>query len=101
MNEEEYEKFRSALTQADRVELPDFEREIVFEGCVPIETMASRGKDTMRFGPLKPVGLIDPRTGREPYACVQLRQDNRPEAFTIWLAFRPVCASVSSNVYFA
>ncbi len=77
LNEEEYEKFRSALTQADRVELPDFEREIVFEGCVPIETMASRGKDTMRFGPLKPVGLIDPRTGREPYACVQLRQDNR------------------------
>ncbi|NLK88896.1 MAG: methylenetetrahydrofolate--tRNA-(uracil(54)-C(5))-methyltransferase (FADH(2)-oxidizing) TrmFO [Clostridiaceae bacterium] len=77
MNKVEYEEFWLALTRAERVELPDFDREIVFEGCMPIETMASRGKDTIRFGPLKPVGLIDPRTGREPYACVQLRQDNR------------------------
>ena len=54
----------------------DFEDHRIFEGCMPIESMAKRGADTMRFGPLKPVGLIDPRTGREPWAVVQLRQDN-------------------------
>ena len=77
MNQVEYEQFWTELIRAERVDLPDFEQEIVFEGCMPIETMARRGKDTIRFGPLKPVGLQDPRTGREPYACVQLRQDNR------------------------
>ena len=77
MKKDEYECFWEALVNADRVELPDFEKEIVFEGCMPLETLARRGRDTIRFGPLKPVGLIDPRTGREPYACVQLRQDNR------------------------
>lgn len=77
MNEEEYQKFYEALVQAELAEVKDFDREIVFEGCMPIEVMAKRGKDTMRFGPLKPVGLKDPRTNREPYACVQLRQDDR------------------------
>lgn len=77
MNKEEYLAFYNALITAERADVKGFDKEIVFEGCMPIETMASRGEDTMRFGPLKPVGLIDPRTGEEPYACLQLRQDNR------------------------
>lgn len=77
MNMEEYDAFWQALVDAELAEVKDFDRETVFEGCMPIETMAKRGKDTIRFGPLKPVGLIDPRTGSEPYACVQLRQDDR------------------------
>ncbi len=77
MNQREYEAFYQALISAELAEVHDFDREIVFEGCMPIETMARRGPDTIRFGPLKPVGLIDPRTGQEPYACVQLRQDNQ------------------------
>lgn len=77
MDAEQYDRFWQALVSAELADVEDFDREIVFEGCMPIETMAKRGKDTIRFGPLKPVGLTDPRTGREPYACVQLRQDNR------------------------
>lgn len=77
MTKEEYIAFRNELVTAERAEVKDFDREIVFEGCMPIETMASRGEDTMRYGPLKPVGLVDPKTGREPYACLQLRQDDR------------------------
>jgi len=77
MNSGEYDAFWEALVAAELAEVKDFDKETVFEGCMPIETMAKRGKDTIRFGPLKPVGLIDPRTGREPYACVQLRQDDR------------------------
>ena len=77
MNKEEYESFYEALITAELAEVENFDREVVFEGCMPIETMAKRGRDTIRFGPLKPVGLIDPRTGREPYACVQLRQDDK------------------------
>lgn len=77
MNEEEYDLFWHALITAELAQVKDFDKETVFEGCMPIETMAKRGKDTMRYGPLKPVGLIDPRTGKEPYACVQLRQDDR------------------------
>ena len=77
MNKEEYDVFWEALILAELADVKDFDRETVFEGCMPIESMAKRGKDTIRFGPLKPVGLIDPRTGREPYACVQLRQDDR------------------------
>lgn len=77
MNEEEYRRFYEALTTAELADVKGFDKETVFEGCMPIETMAKRGYDTMRFGPLKPVGLIDPRTGKEPYACVQLRQDDR------------------------
>lgn len=76
MNQEQYEAFYEALIHAETAELKEFEDDRVFEGCMPIETMAKRGKDTMRFGPLKPVGLVDPRTGQEPYAVVQLRQDN-------------------------
>lgn len=76
MDKETFERFWHELVHAERAELPDFDQEIVFEGCMPIETMAGRGIDTIRFGPLKPVGLTDPQTGREPYACVQLRQDN-------------------------
>jgi len=76
MSKEEYERFYDALIHAETAELKEVEDDRVFEGCMPIESMAKRGPETMRFGPLKPVGLIDPRTGREPYAVVQLRQDN-------------------------
>ncbi|HWP99821.1 MAG TPA: methylenetetrahydrofolate--tRNA-(uracil(54)-C(5))-methyltransferase (FADH(2)-oxidizing) TrmFO [Vicinamibacterales bacterium] len=71
-----YDRFVDALLAAETVTLHDFERERFFEGCLPIEVMARRGRDTLRFGPMKPVGLRDPRTGREPYAVVQLRQDD-------------------------
>src|SRR5687768_2884895 len=73
---EEYEAFYAALTAAEKAPLHDFDKPTFFEGCLPIEVMAARGIDTLRFGPMKPVGLIDPRTGREAYAVVQLRQDN-------------------------
>ena len=76
MNKEEYEKFVNTLISADVVELHDFEKKEIFEGCMPIEVMAKRGIDTLRFGPLKPVGFDDPRTAKRPYAVVQLRQDN-------------------------
>lgn len=76
MNKEEYENFWNALVQAEVVTLHDFEKREIFEGCMPIEVMAKRGIDTLRFGPLKPVGFDDLRTGRRPYAVVQLRQDN-------------------------
>jgi methylenetetrahydrofolate--tRNA-(uracil-5-)-methyltransferase len=76
MSKEEYERFYDALTTAESATVHDFDRERFFEGCLPIEVMAHRGRDTLRFGPMKPVGLIDPRTGRPPYAVVQLRQDN-------------------------
>ncbi len=76
MNEEEFNTFYEALTTAETVPLKEFEKEIFFEGCMPIEVMASRGKKTMLFGPLKPVGLEDPRTGKRPYAVIQLRQDD-------------------------
>jgi len=73
---DEYERFYDAVTHAESATVHDFDKEKFFEGCLPIEVMASRGVDTLRFGPMKPVGLVDPRTGREPYAAVQLRQDN-------------------------
>jgi methylenetetrahydrofolate--tRNA-(uracil-5-)-methyltransferase len=76
MSEEEFNRFYEALIAAETVPLKEFEKEIFFEGCMPIEVMASRGKKTMLFGPMKPVGLEDPRTGRRPYAVVQLRQDD-------------------------
>lgn len=76
MNQEEYEKFCSELIKADVVLLHDFEKREIFEGCMPVEVMANRGMDTLRFGPLKPVGFDDPRTGKRPYAVVQLRQDD-------------------------
>ncbi len=81
MNEEEYRAFYEALLTAEEAQLKDFDRESqkdlkVFEGCMPVEVMARRGADTLCYGPLKPVGLPDPRTGREPYAVVQLRKEN-------------------------
>ena len=76
MDKAEYEAFWQALTTAEEAEVHGFEDKNVFEGCMPVEVMARRGIDTLRYGPLKPVGLTDPRTGKEPYAVVQLRQDN-------------------------
>ncbi len=76
MNQEEYEAFWKELVEAEVVELHAFEKREIFEGCMPVEVMAKRGIDTLRFGPLKPVGFTDPRTGKRPYAIVQLRQDN-------------------------
>ena len=76
LTREEYERFYDALVHAESATVHDFDKERFFEGCLPIEVMAHRGADTLRFGPMKPVGLVDPRTGREPYAAVQLRQDN-------------------------
>ena len=77
MDETAYERFLDALLAAATVTWHEFERDHFFEGCLPIEELARRGRDTLRFGPMKPVGLTDPRTGRQPHAVVQLRQDNR------------------------
>lgn len=76
MNKEQYEKFVTELVSAERATLHDFEKGEIFEGCMPIEVMASRGADTLRFGPLRPVGFKDPATGNRPYAVVQLRKEN-------------------------
>lgn len=76
MNKEEYEMFWKSLVEAEIVTLHDFEKREIFEGCMPVEVMAKRGIDTLRFGPLKPVGFDDPRYAKRPYAVVQLRQDN-------------------------
>ena len=76
MTREEYTRFYDAVIHAESATVHDFDKEKFFEGCLPIEVMAHRGEDTMRFGPMKPVGLVDPKTGRAPYAAVQLRQDN-------------------------
>ncbi len=76
MNKEEYLAFMDALQNAERAKLHEFEKSEVFEGCMPIEIMAARGVDTLRFGPLKPVGLTDPKTGRWAYACLQLRRED-------------------------
>ena len=76
MNKEEYLQFYNELVNAEVVTLHEFEKKEIFEGCMPIEIMAKRGDDTIRFGPLKPVGFTDPRTGTKPYAIIQLRQDN-------------------------
>ncbi len=77
LDEAEYKAFVAALLAAEKVAAKEFEKVVHFEGCMPIEEMSERGLDTLRFGPMKPVGLIDPRTGIEPYAVVQLRQENR------------------------
>ena len=77
MNKEQYEEFVENLKNAEKIELKSFESKAVFEGCMPIEVMASRGKDSLRFGPLKPVGLDDPRTGRWAYATLQLRKEDK------------------------
>ncbi|HAG07814.1 MAG TPA: methylenetetrahydrofolate--tRNA-(uracil(54)-C(5))-methyltransferase (FADH(2)-oxidizing) TrmFO, partial [Peptococcaceae bacterium] len=77
MNEDEYDRFWQALVTAERAPLHAFEKEVHFEGCLPIEVLAARGREALLFGPLKPVGLVDPRTGKRPFAVVQLRQDNK------------------------
>ncbi len=76
MTEAEYDAFYDALSAAELAPLHDFEKKLVFEGCLAVEILASRGRQTLAFGPLKPVGLVDPRTGKEPHAVVQLRQEN-------------------------
>ncbi|MFO1462416.1 MAG: methylenetetrahydrofolate--tRNA-(uracil(54)-C(5))-methyltransferase (FADH(2)-oxidizing) TrmFO [bacterium] len=76
MTREEYEAFVEALVSAEQVPTKDFEQAKFFEGCLPVEVMAERGRNTLAFGPMKPVGLVDPRSGKRPYAVVQLRQDN-------------------------
>ena len=75
LTKEEYDRFYDAVVSAESATVHDFDKEKFFEGCLPIEVMAHRGHETLRFGPMKPVGLLDPRTGRMPYAAVQLRQD--------------------------
>ena len=77
MRKEDYYQFVDALVQAEMVPLRDFEKRYLFEGCLPVEELASRGKETLAFGPLKPVGLVDPHDGRQPFAVVQLRHENR------------------------
>ncbi len=77
MNEEEYNRFVDELRKAERASIHSFERKFLFEGCLPVEEMADRGMETLAFGPLKPVGLVDPKTGKQPYAVVQLRQEDR------------------------
>src|SRR2546428_8537646 len=76
MTKDVYPPFIASLTATECWTVHDFEKERFFEGFLPVEVMAARGPDTLRFGPMKPVGLVDPRSGREPYAAVQLRQDN-------------------------
>jgi len=76
LDEDQYRAFQRALATAECAALHDFEKGLFFEGCLPVEVIASRGEDTLRFGPMKPVGLVDPRTGRRPHAVVQLRQDD-------------------------
>lgn len=88
MNKEAYEAFVRELVSAQEAEVHGFEDKNVFEGCMPVEVMARRGPDTLRFGPLKPVGLIDPNTGKEPYAVVQLRQDNSAKSIYNLVGFQ-------------
>lgn len=88
MDEEEYKAFYEALKTAEAAEVHGFEQGNVFEGCMPIEVMAARGEDTMRFGPMKPVGLPVPETGKEPYAVVQLRQDNEEDTLYNLVGFQ-------------
>ena len=88
MNKEAYEAFVRELVSAQEAEVHGFEDKNVFEGCMPVEVMARRGQDTLRFGPLKPVGLIDPATGKEPYAVVQLRQDNSAKSIYNLVGFQ-------------
>ncbi len=88
MNKEEYEAFVEELLKAEKVPLKPFEEPKYFEGCLPIEVMAERGKDTLRFGPMKPTGLKDPRTGKEPYAVVQLRPENKEKTLYNLVGFQ-------------
>lgn len=88
LTKEEYEKFVEELLKAEKVPLHPFEDPKYFEGCLPIEVMAERGKDTLRYGPMKPTGLIDPKTGKEPYAVVQLRPENKEKTLYNMVGFQ-------------
>ena len=88
MNKEQYDAFLQELITAEEAEVHGFEDKRVFEGCMPVEVMARRGYDTLRYGPLKPVGLVDPKTGKEPYAVVQLRQDNAAKSVYNMVGFQ-------------
>lgn len=88
MNQREYQNFYRELIQAEVVNLHEFEKNEIFESCMPIEIMAKRGEDTIRFGPLKPVGFVDPRTGERPYAIVQLRQDDTKDTLYNMVGFQ-------------
>jgi len=89
LSKDEYDRFHAALLGAAEAPTHEFEKEIAyFEGCLPIEEMARRGKETLAFGPMKPVGLVDPRTGRQPFAVVQLRQDNLAADFYSMVGFQ-------------
>ncbi|WP_457643596.1 FADH(2)-oxidizing methylenetetrahydrofolate--tRNA-(uracil(54)-C(5))-methyltransferase TrmFO [Persephonella sp.] len=88
LTEEEYERFYEELIKGEQVPLKDFERAIFFEGCLPVEEMARRGKQTLLFGPMKPVGLTDPKTGKQPFAVVQLRKENREGTLLSMVGFQ-------------
>jgi methylenetetrahydrofolate--tRNA-(uracil-5-)-methyltransferase len=88
MNEEGYYRFVETLNNAERVPVQQFEKKYLFEGCLPIEEMAARGRDTLAYGPLKPVGLVDPKTGKQPFAVVQLRQEDRFETLFNLVGFQ-------------
>lgn len=88
MNQQEYEEFWKELVESEVVTLHEFEKKEIFEGCMPIEIMAKRGMDTLRFGPLKPVGFDDPRTAKRPYAIVQLRQDDKQASLYNMVGFQ-------------
>jgi methylenetetrahydrofolate--tRNA-(uracil-5-)-methyltransferase len=88
MNEEGYHQFVEALNQAGKVPVQQFEKRYLFEGCLPIEEMAGRGRETLAHGPLKPVGLIDPKTGKQPFAVVQLRQEDQFETLFNLVGFQ-------------
>ncbi len=88
MDEEAYDRFVEALNQAERALVHPFEKRYLFEGCLPVEEMAERGRGTLAFGPLKPVGLTDPKTGRQPFAVVQLRQEDRFETLFNLVGFQ-------------
>lgn len=88
LNQEEYYRFVEALNQAEKIPVQQFEKRYLFEGCLPIEEMAERGRDTLAHGPLKPVGLVDPKTGKQPFAVVQLRQEDRFETLFNLVGFQ-------------
>jgi len=88
MQEGQYYRFVDALKEAETATLRDFERRYLFEGCLPVEELAARGRDTLAFGPLKPVGLIDPKTGRQPFAVVQLRREDRSDTLFNLVGFQ-------------
>src|SRR5438445_453125 len=88
LTREEYDRFVEALLAAERVPTHSFERFVPFEGCMPIEEMADRGKETLAFGPMRAVGLFDPRSDKRPYAVVQLRQENREKTLYNLVGFQ-------------